>query len=284
MKHRENPPRPPPPRPFAGSEPPCQGPKIGNVSSGFCFPSVFTEDMGGPPSTPTRFGKSALQEPPFVGSKPGQSYFVTPPKFNIDPEEWCLEGYFPIEGSFSGAILREGTRKFHNSYLYVWDLQPRSPHRLVEVPSGLDLFHVLAQALSIFSSNAIGNHTVITMGLLGCRVGQIVAMLSMVFVSLLVTAATTSATSCDTVQLLQQAMVHQELNLYERPPANRSHSKMKLVVFVCEVDGANKVQGLFWLGFLEEVVFCGSRQSLRWKMLMRMLWNGCDISTCPNPT
>lgn len=50
--------------------------------------------------------------------------------------------------------------------------------------------------------------------------------MSMVLFSLLVRAATTSA-SCDTVQLLQQAMVHQELNLYERPPTNRSDAGLK---------------------------------------------------------
>ena len=34
---------------------------------------------------------------------------VTPPKFNIAPEKWSLEDYFPIgEGNFSGAMLHFG--------------------------------------------------------------------------------------------------------------------------------------------------------------------------------
>ncbi len=268
MKHRENPPRPRPNRRQWTSLPRTEDREC--IVRILWVPSIFYRRYG----RCTIYSHQVWQKCP-----PGTSFCGKQTRsilFCYNPEEWWLEGYFPIgKVAFQGRTvkLRGGTRKFHN---YVWDLQPRSFHRLVQVPSRLDLSHVLAQALSIFSSNAIGNHTVITMGLLGCRVGPIVAMLSMVFVSLLVTAATTSATSCDTVQLLQQAMVHQELNLYERPPANRSRSKMKLF-FLCEVGGANKVQGLFWLVFLEEVVFGWFKTKYEVKVVdahvMKLLWH-----------
>ena len=37
-----------------------------------------------------------------------QKSTFTPPKFNIAPEKWWLEDYFPREGNFPGAMLNFG--------------------------------------------------------------------------------------------------------------------------------------------------------------------------------